>query len=292
MFCCLNTASNPVPGVAQCINQLTSMTLAPVGGSGATPSPHQAVTLAPTAAPGILSQLWGDGYNGVSLTSLLSGGFLNSLLYQLEFTFNQGGCTNTGQCYIQDNCAASGTYNIYPESAGGCTGAPLDPTTPCNNIVFCCMSSSSNPVAGVAQCATQFTTTATLKPTKLPTGAPFHLPTVQPTGAPVVTTAAPVGTTTAAPVGNPLCLPSPFTKKKACRRKLLMCAELKQPMKFAGKGCKLQHIREFDGGCQCLGYCGYKCITQCLKDPQCTWASDVTGCVNKITGVGGPINLC
>jgi hypothetical protein len=105
-----------------------------------------------------------------------------------------------------------------------------------------------------------------------------------------------LGLPTFSPTGLPTsmnteCVPSVGINKKQCLQKVNACG-ISNSMKWTGKGCTIARVRQFDGGCQCKGYCGYTCKGACNKDFECVWIPAFQTCVNKVTGVGGPKPIC
>lgn len=60
-----------------------------------------------------------------------------------------------------------------------------------------------------------------------------------------------------------------------------------------GEGKNKRIKRQGDGGCQCKGYCGYKCKAVCNRDKECYWDAEAGACYSKESGFpGAPINVC
>jgi hypothetical protein len=145
----------------------------------------------------------------------------------------------------------------------------------------------------------------TFSPTGLPTGLPTFSPTLLPTYSPtLLPTFSPTRLPTFSPTGlltllatrlptsmNNECVPNVGLNKKQCLQKVSTCG-ISYSMKWTGKGCIIARVRQFDGGCQCKGYCGYTCKGACKKDTECVWIPAFKTCVNKVTGIGGPKLIC
>jgi alpha-tubulin suppressor-like RCC1 family protein len=137
----------------------------------------------------------------------------------------------------------------------------------------------------------------TISPTGLPTGLPTFSPSRLPTG---LSTFSPTGLPTFSPARLPTrlptsmnteCVPNVGLNKEQCLQKVSTCGT-SNSMKWTGKGCTIAGVKQMDGGCQCMGYCGYTCRGACHKDKECVWIPALKTCVNKVTGVGGPKPKC
>lgn len=130
----------------------------------------------------------------------------------------------------------------------------------------------------------------TTKPTKQPTVAPTKKPTREPTAKPTKQpTGEPTLKPTKAPVAqNPgeydMCKPNKATNKAACTRLIKTCNTGGIVMKWFGAGCTINGKKAQDGGCQCDGYCGFKCKSACNNSASklCVWDTALKAC--KIKG--------
>jgi hypothetical protein len=92
-----------------------------------------------------------------------------------------------------------------------------------------------------------------------------------------------------------LCKPSPQTNKKACDKRIQSCGgEPNGGLKWTGRGCRGKKAQRFqDGGCQCVGFCGYQCEGKCRTDSECAWNATLSACTVKGSGVpAGPLATC
>jgi len=76
------------------------------------------------------------------------------------------------------------------------------------------------------------------------------------------------------------CHPHPKYKRNQCEPLISSCADGGLGLKYAGQGCVNANNGNpfYDGGCQCLGYCGYRCRSACEKDSECYWNNDLRAC--------------
>ena len=136
---------------------------------------------------------------------------------------------------------------------------------------------------------------ATSAPSKSPSKSPSRSPSRTPT------TSAPSKSpsrapTTSSPSASPVvlaCRPSHGMNKVTCEKKIKSCKIQNVLMKWSGVGCRIKGKAAGDGGCQCVGYCGYKCRAACNADKTCLWVPTLGGCVVKSTRVkGGQMQQC
>ena len=115
--------------------------------------------------------------------------------------------------------------------------------------------------------------------------SPSETPSLMPSPAPSEN----APTTTPSPSG---CHPSFGGSIKECSSRIKACRDQRILMKWSGKGCRGKHgVALGDGGCQCVGYCGYQCKSACNRDKTCRWKQK--RCYVKATNqVGGPIPVC
>jgi len=188
----------------------------------------------------------------------------------------------------------NGVISVYWYKTHECTGkTPMlysyedSNVQPCANIV----SLPSPPYASVLLSCSKVTgaptTYPTPMPTHMPTNAPTEGPSVPPTQHPVsqAPTASPVATS---------CQARPHDSKKECAKLQKHCSAEGIQLKWGGKGCTINRKKQYDAGCQCNGYCGYKCPRACNADSQCKWqTSQGKGqCYTKGGVLGGPILQC
>jgi len=93
------------------------------------------------------------------------------------------------------------------------------------------------------------------------------------------------------------CNPANAMNEAQCLAKRGFCAlSSGRDMKWTGPGCRDRRGRLLqDGGCQCLGYCGYKCKAACNRDPfnACAWNDERGVCTYKDGGADGfPMDVC
>jgi hypothetical protein len=110
--------------------------------------------------------------------------------------------------------------------------------------------------------------------------------------------------TTSSPSGSYLqllCRPGNSKKRASCESLKAQCGTLSSspaPMKWTGRGCRINGVIMNDGGCQCLNYCGYTCKHACNHDQGCLWVGPVNihqggKCTFKSTGaVGTSVPTC
>jgi hypothetical protein len=91
-----------------------------------------------------------------------------------------------------------------------------------------------------------------------------------------------------------LCAPSSAMDKPTCDRRVSACTGRGLTLKWTGKGCRSKKgVAMGDGGCQCSGYCGYKCAGPCKRDSECYWDRKGKLCRVKATGLPGqPVTAC
>jgi hypothetical protein len=91
------------------------------------------------------------------------------------------------------------------------------------------------------------------------------------------------------------CGPSLSLNKKACDKRIRKCGSLPGGgLKWVGRGCRSDSGDRFqDGGCQCVGFCGYGCEGKCRADNECAWNATLNACTVKGTDVpAGAITNC
>jgi hypothetical protein len=91
------------------------------------------------------------------------------------------------------------------------------------------------------------------------------------------------------------CRPNYKTNIKNCDKLIRKCGT--GPLgglKWVGRGCRNKKGERFrDGGCQCIGFCGYACEGKCRADVECAWNATMNACTVKGTDVpAGPIPFC
>lgn len=59
-------------------------------------------------------------------------------------------------------------------------------------------------------------------------------------------------------------------------------------MKWYSVGCTINGKKEFDGGCQCDGYCGFKCKSACNNSAGklCVWNARARGSMKRTWAPG------
>lgn len=92
----------------------------------------------------------------------------------------------------------------------------------------------------------------------------------------------------------PDCRPQYTLKKAQCTSRIRTCRRVGLPMKWTGRGCRDEADKPLgDGGCQCAGYCGYKCQDACDSDSECFWNSGANECWSKAENTtGSAIQTC
>jgi hypothetical protein len=96
----------------------------------------------------------------------------------------------------------------------------------------------------------------------------------------------------------PDCLPRNAMNEDQCNLRIGHCAfhQNNVLMKWTGPGCRGRNGKLLqDGGCQCDGYCGYKCKAACNSDPynMCAWNATRGVCTYKDGGADGfPMGVC
>ena len=135
----------------------------------------------------------------------------------------------------------------------------------------------------------------TARPSTSPTQSPSPEPTTsEPSGVPSSTSDAPTASPTSLPSAAPssmpttseptlspskfdlsICQSNSSLSAVQCQTMVLsQCSAQGIAMKYAGLGCKDKFGKSLkDGGCQCSGYCNYKCSQACIADAQCRWAT-------------------
>lgn len=83
------------------------------------------------------------------------------------------------------------------------------------------------------------------------------------------------------PTSYDTCKPKKHTNKATCNKLIETCKQSRIVMKWFGAGCVIDGNRAFDGGCQCDGYCGFKCKLACNNN-LCEWDTTLNAC--KIKG--------
>ncbi|KAH9249449.1 hypothetical protein BASA81_012811 [Batrachochytrium salamandrivorans] len=87
-----------------------------------------------------------------------------------------------------------------------------------------------------------------------------------------------------APFNWSVCYPHSQISKSKCTKLAKKCNKAGHPMLWAGPGCRVNGFTQYDGGCQCKGFCGYTCKKACNFDShsRCRW--DKFWCTVKRTG--------
>ena len=90
----------------------------------------------------------------------------------------------------------------------------------------------------------------------------------------------------------PPCLPGSNLTSQQCTVRNASCNGSK--LKWVTSGCTSKSGSPLnDGGCQCHGYCAYKCQAACNSDGECTWNKKKKKCFVKAKKrVGAPISSC
>ena len=113
-----------------------------------------------------------------------------------------------------------------------------------------------------------------------------------PTGAPTTSqTDAPTTSPTPFVTKSSVCVPQFKMDKNACTRRINTCKGQNIKMKWTGTGCKDKRGKKLgDGGCQCVGNCGYQCAKACRADRECKWEKGA--CMTKGGKPGQPMTSC
>lgn len=86
----------------------------------------------------------------------------------------------------------------------------------------------------------------------------------------------------------PNCRPQNSLTRDECMSRTRRCGRLSIQMKWTGRGCRSETNKALgDGGCQCLGYCGYKCSEACNADKECFWNTGSNECWSKVDNSTG-----
>ena len=135
-----------------------------------------------------------------------------------------------------------------------------------------------------------FVSPPTFSPSAAPSMLPSQTPSNVPTQSPSITpsTRAPTTDAPSSPIG---CRPEFGASINECLSRIKVCRDQRVLMKWSGEGCRKKGVALGDGGCQCTGYCGYRCKSACNRDKTCHWKQN--RCYVKTTNeVGGPISVC
>ena len=133
-------------------------------------------------------------------------------------------------------------------------------------------------------------------PSKSPSSTPSSSPFIKPFAMPSLSPSTQAPTITVSPTtGTPStsdCRPEFGASINQCSSLVKVCRAQQILMKWSGKGCRgKKGVVLGDGGCQCVGYCGYRCKSACNRDKTCHWKQD--RCLVKATNqAGGPIPAC
>lgn len=121
------------------------------------------------------------------------------------------------------------------------------------------------------------TVVPTKKPSREPTAKPTKQPTYKPTHKPTKSPAA------QDPGEYDMCKPKKGMNKATCDKLIKTCKEGGIVMKWYGVGCTVGRKKEFDGGCQCDWYCGFKCKSACNNSAGklCVWDARLNACKGK-----------